>query len=179
MLQTALIQKVRQHDRLAQMELYDRYCDGMFAVAIQYLGDADEAKDAVQDAFIKAFTRLDQFRGEVSFGAWLKRIVINTCLDVIKARRNHQSLEENHLKLADEGDWEVDEQLSYEEVARAIQELPDKYRYVLMLYLIEGYSHREIAESLQITEVASRSQVLRGRNQLKELLKDKRYGTGS
>lgn len=177
-LQSQLIDKVRRNDRRAQMQLYEQYCDGMFAVAMRYLPDADEASDAVQDAFIKAFSKLDQFREEVRFGAWLKRIVINTCLDAVKAKRNHVSLDENHLHLVDDEDWEVEEDIGLEEIKDAVNQLSDKYKYVLLLFLFEGYSHKEIAEALHITEVASRSQLLRGRTALKELLKEKRYGTG-
>ncbi|MEZ4858781.1 MAG: sigma-70 family RNA polymerase sigma factor [Flavobacteriaceae bacterium] len=82
-----LVAQCKQNNRKAQMALYRQYCDGMFIVANRYLRDTAAAEDALQEAFIKAFRKLDQFKGDVTFGAWLKRIVINTCLDALKANQ--------------------------------------------------------------------------------------------
>ena len=81
-----LIELCKQNNRQAQLTLYDKYCKGMFAVACRYLSQSDAAEDAMQDSFIKAFQKLSQYNGEVTFGSWLKRIVINTCLDELKAK---------------------------------------------------------------------------------------------
>ncbi len=81
-----LVEQCKEHNRKAQMALYKQYCDGMFIVAHRYLRDTAAAEDAMQEAFIKAFQKLGQFKGDVTFGAWLKRIVINTCLDSIKMK---------------------------------------------------------------------------------------------
>ncbi len=181
MFQTDIIEKCKQNNRIAQLQLYNQYCDGMFAVALRFVKDTMEAEDIVQEAFIKAFTKLHQYKAEVSFGAWLKRIVINKSIDLLKSKKQHMlELEEVHLKVVDasyEDEWLVDDKITLEDVKKAIEELPDKYQYVVMLYLIEGYDHQEIAEILNITEVASRTQLSRGKAQLKELLTLKNHGT--
>ena len=181
MFQTDLIEKCRNNDRRAQMKLYDKYCDGMFAISMRYLGDVDDARDITQEAFIKAFRKLDQYRGEVTFGAWLKRIVINKCIDHLKSKAlQMESLEEGYLQLAEEKDesWEVADSISVQQVKEAMETLPEKYRYVLMLFLIEGYDHQEISEILGITETTSRTQLLRGKRKLQDHLKQLYHGTG-
>ncbi|MBL86677.1 MAG: RNA polymerase subunit sigma-70 [Winogradskyella sp.] len=165
------------------MQLYRQYCDGMLIVALRFVKDTMEAEDIVQEAFIKAFSRLDQYRAEVSFGAWLKRIVVNRCIDVLKSKKQRLvELEEHHLNVVDakdENEWLVDDDITIEDVKSAIEELPEKYRYVVMLYLIEGYDHSEISEILNISEVASRTQLSRGKQKLQTVLKTERNGTRS
>ena len=153
----------------------------LYEVITRFVKDTMEAEDIVQEAFIKAFTKLHQYKAEVTFGAWLKRIVINKSIDLLKSKKQHMlELEEVHLKVVDssyESEWLVDDTITLDEVKRAIEKLPEKYQYVVMLYLIEGYDHQEIAEILNITEVASRTQLSRGKAQLKELLTLKNNGT--
>ena len=162
------------------MQLYRKYCDGMFCVAMRFLKNADDAEDVLQEAFIKAFQKLDQFSGQVTFGAWLKRIVVNGCIDFLKSKKQRTvELDESYMHVADEGDWKVNDGVDLEEVKKSIELLPEKYRYVVQLYLIEGYDHSEISEILQINETASRTRLLRGKGKLKELLKEINYGTGS
>ncbi|RSK40537.1 RNA polymerase sigma factor [Mangrovimonas spongiae] len=182
MLQEQLIAKCKQNNRMAQMQLYNQYCNGMYIVACRFLKHEAEAEDAVQEAFIKAFSRLHQFEAEVTFGAWLKRIVINTCIDALKAKK-HQllQLDEGHLKVVDteiDDKWLVNDDITVQDVKHAIEDLPDKYRFVVMLYLIEGYDHQEIASILNISEVTSRTQLSRGKKKLQNSLKLKTHGTG-
>ena len=182
-LQIHIVEKCKKNDRQAQMQLYNQYCDGMLIVALRFVKDTMEAEDIVQEAFIKAFSKLDQYRAEVTFGAWLKRIVVNRCIDVLKSKRQRlMELEEHHLNVVDadyENEWLVDDEITLEEVKQAIQELPEKYKYVVMLYLVEGYDHQEISEILNITEVASRTQLSRGKQKLQATLKMKKNGTRS
>lgn len=162
------------------MKLYRQYCDGMYGVAMRFLKNPDDAEDVLQESFIKAFQRIDQFKGEVTFGAWLKRIVVNGSIDFLKSK--HQKtveLNEKYLHVAEEEDWTVEDGISLEQVRTAIGELPHKYRYVVQLFLVEGYDHNEISQILGISDAASRTRLLRGKAQLKETLKDKAYGTGS
>ncbi len=165
------------------MQLYNQYCDGMLIVALRFVKDTMEAEDIVQEAFIKAFSKLEQYKAEVTFGAWLKRIVINRCIDVLKSKRQRLiELEEHHLKVVDDNyqnQWLVDDEVTIEQVKAAIEQLPEKYRYVVMLYLVEGYDHQEISEILNITEVASRTQLSRGKQKLQLALKSKKNGTRS
>lgn len=173
-----LIKKCKANDRKAQMMLYRKYCDGMFCVAMRFVKNEDDAEDILQDAFIKAFQRLDQFSGEVTFGAWLKRIVVNRSIDFLKAQ--HQKtieLDEGYMHIAEEDNWNVDQEVDLEEIKKLISALPEKYKYVVQLFLIEGYDHSEISEILEITETASRTRLLRAKAKLKEELKALNYGT--
>ncbi|MCF7560214.1 RNA polymerase sigma factor [Sabulilitoribacter multivorans] len=181
MFQVDIIEKCKQNNRKAQLQLYNQYCDGMYIVAKRFLKDADDAEDVVQEAFIKAFTKLHQYKAEVTFGAWLKRIVVNKSIDFLKSKKQQLvDLEEVHLKVVDTANddkWLVEDAITLNDVKEAINKLPDKYQYVVMLYLIEGYDHQEISEILNISEVASRTQLSRGKAKLQELLTLKRNGT--
>lgn len=181
MFQVDIIEQCKQNNRKAQLQLYNQYCDGMYIVAKRFLKDADDAEDVVQEAFIKAFTKLHQYKAEVTFGAWLKRIVVNKSIDFLKSKKQQLvDLEEVHLKVVDTANddkWLVEDAITLNDVKEAINKLPDKYQYVVMLYLIEGYDHQEISEILNISEVASRTQLSRGKVKLQELLTLKRNGT--
>ena len=161
------------------MALYKQYCDGMFVVAQRYVKDMAAAEDAMQEAFIKAFSKINQFKGDVTFGAWLKRIVVNTCLDAIKARKMElYSINEEVLSLADEEDWTVSDETTLTEIHHAIHQLKDPYKVVVQLFLLEGYDHKEISDILGISESVSRTNLYRGKQLLKEQLKHLQYGTG-
>lgn len=183
MFQVDIIEKCRQNDRKSQLRLYNQYCDGMLIVAKRFIKDTMEAEDVVQESFIKAFSKLEQYKAEVTFGAWLKRIVINKSIDLLKSKKQRLvDLQDVQLKIVDEDyndDWSADDSLTIEDVKQAIEELPEKYKYVVMLYLIEGYDHQEIAEILNVSEVASRTQLSRGKRKLKELLNKEKNGTES
>jgi RNA polymerase sigma-70 factor (ECF subfamily) len=176
-----IIEQCKLNDRKAQMKLYNQYCDGMYIVAMRFVKDSMEAEDIVQESFIKAFNKLHQFKGEVTFGAWLKRIVVNKSIDLLKSKKQQMlEIDEVHLKVVDtnyEDEWLVDDAITLDEVKLAINKLPDKYRYVVMLFLIEGYDHQEIAQILNISQVASRTQLSRGKTKLKELLTLSSNGT--
>lgn len=173
-----LVEKCKANDRQAQLKLYRQYCDGMFGVAMRFLKNADDAEDVLQESFIKAFQRIHQFKGEVTFGAWLKRIVVNGSIDFLKSKHQRtEELDENYMHVAEEDDWSAEESISLEQVKAAIEELPGKYRYVVQLFLVEGYDHSEISQVLGISDTASRTRLLRGKAQLKEKLKDLVYGT--
>ncbi|RFN60016.1 RNA polymerase sigma factor [Marixanthomonas ophiurae] len=175
-----LVEQCKQHNRKAQLALYKKYCDGMFIIAQRYMRDTAAAEDAMQEAFIKAFQKLEQFKGDVTFGAWLKRIVINTCLDIIKARKLEiQSLNEETLHIVDEDDaWHVPDKTTVEEVKAAIATLNENHKLIVKLYLLEGYDHQEISEILNISESASRTNLHRGKIQLQKQLKHVQDGTG-
>ena len=160
------------------MQLYKQYCEGMFCVAMRYVQNADDAEDVIQEAFIKAFQKIHQFKGEVTFGAWLKRIVINKSIDFLKAKRQRWvELDENMLEISREDDWTVDNGIGIDQVKSAISQLPEKYKYVVLMFLIEGFDHKEISQVLKLTETTSRTRLLRGKSYLKELLKEKTNGT--
>jgi len=175
-LNTKIVEDCVQNKAKAQMQLYDLYCNAMFIIAQRYVKDTFIAEDIMQEAFIKVFKNIQHFKGEVSIGAWIKKIVINQCIDYLKKKKIELvALNENKHNLAIENDWLVDDEISISHIKTAINSLPEKYSVVINLYLIEGYNHKEIAQILNITEVASRSQLMRGKNKLKGILKQLNY----
>lgn len=167
-----LIELCRRGDSKAQFELYNLYSRAMYNVSCRILPDRMEAEDAMQEAFFKAFDKLHTFRNEVAFGAWLKRIVVNTCIDYLKKKKLKLTSIDDVKGVADVqdvGDDFVPE--SVEDVKLAMNELPEGYRLVISLHLIEGYEYEEIAEMLGIAQSSVRSQFTRARQKLIELLK--------
>ncbi len=172
-----LINACKKNDAKAQMQLYDKYCKAMYNIALKYVNKTDIAEDVVQEAFIKVFKKIDTFNANVTFGAWLKRIVINQAIDYLKKKKLETiSIDEHIIQLTNETtDWNLEAKTSVEEIINGINKLPLKYKLVLQLFLLEGYDHQEISEILSISEVASRTQLLRGKNKLKELLNKNNY----
>ena len=144
----------------------------MYNVGYRIVNNSEEAEDVLQDAFISAFNNPDRYRGDSTFGAWLKRIVINKAINYLNKKKPE--------RMPDDERWDVREEevvdelegfpFTVEKVRAAIEALPDGYRSVLSLYLVEGYDHGEIAEILGITESTSKSQFNRAKKKLKELL---------
>lgn len=166
-----LVSQCLRGNRLACKTLYDKYSDAMYNVAYRMMGSRDEAADVLQDAFLEIFRKLESFRGESTLGAWIKRIVINHCLNQLKKRKiDFLSLEEGVLNIPDTYQDDSDVQLSVDKVKRGIEKLPDGYKQVLTLYLIEGYDHTEIAQILGIQETGSKSQYSRARVKLRQIL---------
>ena len=144
----------------------------MYSVSIRIINDDMEAEDVMQEAFLSAFKKIETYKGEVSFGVWLKKIVVNRSLDYLKKRKvQFEEINERTVQIPDDqmGTKEIDVQT----IKSAVQELPDGYRVVLSLYLIEGYDHDEISQILGISNSSSRTQLLRAKNKLKMILKDK------
>ncbi|WP_394748885.1 RNA polymerase sigma factor [Spongiimicrobium salis] len=183
MQQSQLIEGCKSNHKRAQIELYRRYHQGMYNVAMRLLMNAENAQDVVQESFLSAFKHISQFKAEVSFGAWLKKIVVNKCINELKKRKLEVvALDEtkvDHMELEMDSDWEFGESFVLEDVKKEMNKLKDKYRFVVMLYLIEGYDHEEIAQILNIPVVTSRTHLMRGKAQLRQLLKHKGYGTES
>jgi len=180
MFPTEIVERCKNNDRKAQLKLYEKYCDGMFWVAMRFVKNSDDAEDILQEAFIKAFERIHQFSAEVTFGAWLKRIVVNQSIDFLKAKKQKAMvLDETYMHIETDEDWSVDNDITIDEVKHAMERLPENYKYVVLMYLLEGYDHREISQVLNLTETTCRTRLLRGKALLKDFLKHKRYGTGS
>lgn len=165
-----LVDECRQGSRKAQFEIYKLYAKAMYNVALRIVNYEEEAEDVLQEAFLDAFTRMDSFRAETTFGLWLKQIVINKSINCLRKRKvefvNIEVVDVAEEISADEEEvrWRV------EELKVAIAELPDKYRVVLSLYLFEGYDHEEIAHILKISESTSRTQYMRAKIKLNDLL---------
>lgn len=169
-----LIDACRKQNSRAQMEIYRLYYKAMYNTALRMLNDTAEAEDVMQESFLSAFRNIGTYRGEVAFGAWLKKIVVNRCLDIIKSRKAVISIESvgdipEEGESADEMDTK---DLEVETVKRAIRELPEGYRIVLSLFLIEGYDHDEISQILNITNSTSRTQYHRAKKKLYDRIKE-------
>ena len=168
---TFLINRSKGGDEKAMMTLYDTYCDAMFTIACRYL-NAEDAKDAMQESFIKAFSKLETYQPKYSFGSWLKRIVINQCIDVLKQKKiDFITIDKTIEHFKDEHDWTVEHIISKDKIIDSINRLKPKQQVVVKLYLIEGYDHEEISEILKIPVKTSRTLLYRGRIELKNLLK--------
>ena len=166
-----LIARCREGDRRAFKRLYDLYSKAMYNVAYRITADQDDASDVLQEAFISAFGHLDSYRGDATFGSWLKRIVVNKAINLIRKRKEERLDENDERDIADEPEIEVEvDDQTVERVKSAIRQLPEGYRTVLSLYLIEGYDHQEISEILSVSVSTSKSQLNRARNKLKEIL---------
>jgi RNA polymerase sigma-70 factor (ECF subfamily) len=148
----------------------------MFNIAMRILNDADEAADVLQEAFIDAFGRIADFRQETTFGLWMKQIVINKSISQLRKRRMELvSIDDTDVEsIPDEEVPDQEElELQVRQVRAVIQQLPDGYRVVLTLYLLEGYDHEEISHILRISENTSRTQFMRARRKLAEMLRKK------
>lgn len=170
-----LVVECRNGSRKPQNELYKLYSRAMFNIAMRIVNDEDEAADVLQEAFIDAFTRIADFRQETTFGLWMKQIVINRAISQIRKRKLELiSIDETDVESIP--DNEVSDNSEFEmqvrQVQATIQQLPDGYRLVLSLYLLEGYDHEEISQILQISENTSRTQFMRARRKLAELLRN-------
>ncbi|MAD97356.1 MAG: RNA polymerase subunit sigma-70 [Flavobacteriaceae bacterium] len=158
------------------MQLYNLYCQAMFVIANRYVNDSFLAEDVMQEAFIKAFKNIKSYRNEVPFGAWLKKIVINQSIDALKKKKLELiSMNEETLRVVDDEDWKVDSTITVNDIKSAMEDIKEKYRLVLSLYLFEGYDHEEISQILGISSNTSRTHLLRGKRILKEKLKSTSY----
>ena len=169
-----LIRDCRRGDQKAQFEIYRLYYKAMYNTSLRIVGDPDDAEDVMQEAFLKAFVKLKTYRGEVSFGAWLKRIVVNKSLDFLRLKRESISLD--NLGQVEEAEDQVPQAVetaySADTIRKAILSLPEGYRIVLSLILLEGYDHEEVSEILKISNATSRTQFHRAKKKLIELLKE-------
>lgn len=168
---TEIVDRCLAGDHTAYEELYRRYARAMFNVALRITNDEAEAEDVLQEAFVSAFQYLKTYNKSVSFGAWLKRIVVNKALNHIKRRRLDTIPMENGLNVIEEEYEIVDFDYDVAQVKHAMEQLPDGYRAVFSLYLLEGYDHGEIAKIMGITESTSKSQYNRSKKKLLEILK--------
>jgi len=164
-----LITGCRVNDRKAQVQVYKLYYKAMYNTALRILNDTAEAEDIMQEAFLEAFKNIETYREESSFGAWLKRIVINKSIDELRKAKDLVYLDEAEIEVADKGEDEDFIQVlstKVEEIRKAIHRLPDSYRVILSLYLLEGYDHEEIAQILDISYNLSRTRYSRARRKL-------------
>jgi len=164
-------------DQKAQFQIYKLYYKAMYNTSLRIVNDMMEAEDIMQESFLSAFEKIDTYSGTVSFGAWLKKIVVNRSLDTLSKRKAVFEDIESHVGIKDESSDELvrneEIDVKVEEVKAAIGRLPDGYRIILSLYLLEGYDHDEIAEILSINSSTSRSQLSRAKQRLITELREK------
>ncbi|MCA0932124.1 RNA polymerase sigma factor [Lutimonas saemankumensis] len=175
-----LLQACSKGSKTAQFEIYKLYYKAMYNTALRILQNTFDAEDVMQEAFLNAFTKLDSYKGEVPFGAWLKRIVINRSLTLLKKRNKLQevNLEVVDNKLENEEESQTNEvkidyvNLKVQEVGRAMKALKENYRTVLTLSLVEGYDNEEISQILNISNENCRTTISRAKRKLRKILMD-------
>jgi len=165
-----LINKCKQRDIRAQSEVYQLFAGKLFALCLKYSKNYQEAQDNLQDGFITIFNKIEQYKFKGSFEGWLKRIIINTALQKYREKNVLNLISE---EVPEEIEVEVDElDISLDFLLKIIQELPNRYRLVFNMYVLDGYSHREIAELLEISEGTSKSNLSRARYSLKKKVEE-------
>lgn len=167
-----MVRALQKGDSKAQRYFYDKYATRMLAVCVRYLTDQMEAEDVMIEGFMKVFDRIGQFKGEGSFEGWVRRLITNEALMRLRTRRHIEvDIEEPEAQYQANFDL-ADSSLEADDLLVLIEKLPTGYRTVFNLYAIEGYSHAEIAEQLEITESTSKSQLHRARGLLQQMLKE-------
>jgi len=170
-----LIEECRKGNSNAQFRLYNQYSKAMYNLAYRILNNREDAEDILQESFVECFRNIDSFRFESTFGAWLKKIIVNKCINYIKKKKIDLTLCETLPPTI----YDVEEEVIYEteKIFKSIEMLPDGYRVILTLYLLEGYDHTEISQILGISESTSKSQYSRAKEKLRNILsKNKEYG---
>ena len=166
-----LIDGCVKSDRRAQKALYDKYSRRMMAVCLRYVKDTEDARDLLQEGFIKLYTNINKYSGEGSFDGWVRKIFVNSALE----RLRHNDILKNaddidDVNYADMPDDESASEISSDDIMKYVRSLPDGFRTVFNLFAIEGYSHKEIGEKLNISESTSRSQYMRARKILQKMI---------
>lgn len=171
-----IIELSKARNSQAQFQLYQLYAKAMYNICYRMMNNREEAEDMLQESFTEAFMKIDMFRFESAFGAWLKRITINKCINALKKRKADlipmEVLPDRHM----EEDQLATQGLTVDRVQKAMEELPEGYRVVFSLFLLEGYDHAEIAQILGISESTSKSQYSRARQKIQEILIKTGYG---
>ena len=169
-----LIEGCKKGDEAARKELYERYSAPMYGLCCRYMRDRDLARDMLHDGFITLFTHIEDYRGAGSFDGWCRRIFVNTALSYLRKRNplNEADSVDDHFRLEDSSASAIDE-ISTQELLDCMNELPSGYRTIINLYAIDGYSHREVADIMNITESTSRTQYLRAKSRLIRIMTER------
>lgn len=171
-----LIRGCIQGDRRMQQALYEKFSGKMYAVCLRYTKDEDEAQDVLQDGFIKVFRNLEKFRGEGSFEGWVRRIFVNTSIEYYRKAVNLKPVTEKEERTLEDQDLSAMDNMNEKEIIKLINELSPGYKTVFNLYVIEGYSHKEIADMMGISEGTSKSQLARAKAVLQKMIKERNLG---
>lgn len=166
-----LIKACLKGDRQAQLRLYNQYVQAMYNIVIRMHPNPMDAEDILQDSFVKVFKNLSSFSGKATLGAWIKRIVINTCLNFLQKNKRLSFIQTETVANYSEEKEEKDTSVDMETIHHAVKKLPEGCRVIFSLHLLEGYQHKEIAKILEITESTSKSQYHRAKRLLRQHLK--------
>jgi RNA polymerase sigma-70 factor (ECF subfamily) len=171
-----IIERCVKGDQKAFYEIYTLYAKAMFNICHRITGNQEVAEDVLQEAFVSAFQNIKSYQGKASFGAWLKKIVVNRAISHLRKQQLEMIELNDHLEIKNDDEIDdIDLVLKVETIREAIQKLPNGFRVVFSLYLLEGYDHKEIAEILDISESTSKSQYNRAKKKLKEILREEVY----
>ena len=174
-----LIQGCINDDRQMQELLYKNYASKMYSVCLRYSGHTEDANDLLQEGFIKVYKNLSKFRGEGSFEGWIRRIFVNTSIEHYRKKVNLYNVSEVHENNVEDTDLTILDTLAAKDIIALVNELSPGYKTVFNMHIIEGYSHKEIAEMLGITEGTSKSQLARAKGVLKKSLEKKINATSN
>lgn len=168
-----LIQACVRRERWAQKVLYEEYYSRMMGVCLRYATDEEEALDILHEGFIKVFRHVGKYKPGTSLSAWIRRIMVNTAIDYYRKNSRRRTEDMDEAYDISTNDPDAISRCTEQEILEAIQELTPSYRAVFNLYVIEGYAHKEIADLLDITESTSRSNLVKARLKLKEILSER------
>lgn len=175
MTEEAILKGCLHNEAIAQRELYQTYSPKMLAVCYRYAHNREDAEDMLQEGFIKVFTQMHSFEKRGSFEGWIRRIMVHTCINILKRNKKfNESVDIIHANSIQVREDSVPALIQVKQIVECIRSLPIGYRTVLNLYAIEGYSHREIAQMLDIEESTSRSQFTRAKAMLEDVLIQKK-----
>ncbi len=164
-----LVEGCLREDRKCQRLLWDKYSKKMMALCLRYCQNQEEAEDALMEAFVKIYDNLDKFRFQSSLETWMRRVCVNMSINKIRARKNiWKEISESEYEIGYNDDGL--DQMNVNELMELVGKLPDGYRMVFNLYAVEGFSHKEISDSLNIDEGTSRSQLAKARKALQGML---------
>lgn len=166
-----LLEGCRRGDRRMQQELYNRFASKMYGVCLRYANNAEGAEDILQEGFIKIFNKIDSYRGEGSFEGWIRRIFVNTAIEHFRKKIYLQPITETEENTVEGKYLSVLDSLAEKDIIQLVQQLSPGYRTVFNMYVVEGYSHKQIAEILGISEGTSKSQLSRAKLILQDLVK--------
>ena len=172
--ETDFVSALSRQERWAQQQLYEQHYGKMMGICLRYAGSRDEALDLLHEGFIKAFQNIQRYRPGTSISAWIRTIMVNTCIDYYRKNVRRRTEDIDAVYTASTDDPDVLSNLTEQEILSAVQELSPAYRAVFNLYVVEGYSHKEIGEALGITESTSRSNLVKARAKLQEFFANKR-----
>ena len=167
-----IIRGCLQNSAAMQKMLYDKYAAKMYGIAVRYAHDPEDAKDILQDGFVKVFQNLSKFKGIGAFEGWMRRIFVNTAIEHYRKKNNTYEIQESHEEQINDREVTALDKLAAVEILNMVKSLPNGYRTVFNLFAIEGYSHKEIADLLNISEGTSKSQYARAKALLQEKIKN-------